>query len=393
MFRCLNYVAGMVNCLMVNRFECVLAALRHEEPSVVPQVVEFTNEMARTKFVPLMKKRGLDVKRDSEAARSVTPERVVTWYREALKEAEFLDTFIVGVGSGGFRVKSRVKADSERFLDEWETGAVWRVGSSKTTWVREYVKYPVECEDDLGGLVLPDPDDSRRYEGFEESMKYVVERGFFPVCGINGFFSGVWYFLRGPLYVVLRDLYFNRRLFEKLIEKVGEFNLRAERNLLERGAMMINWVDDLGYNKGTFMNPELYEKLIFPWHKKAIELAHRYGAFVNMHSHGNINAVVPLLVEAGLDVLNPVGPSDNMDLAVLKKLFGDHLCLQGGLSKHIGFMNNKELRQHIVDRLRIGSPGGGFILSSEGSLPYEMSENHFLAFVKLSRKYRRNVPS
>jgi len=112
-----------------------------------------------------------------------------------------------------------------------------------------------------------------------------------------------------------------------------------------------------------------------------------------MHSHGNINAVVPLLVEAGLDVLNPVGPSDNMDLAVLKKLFGDHLCLQGGLSKHIGFMNNKELRQHIVDRLRIGSPGGGFILSSEGSLSYEMSENHFLAFVKLSRKYRRNVPS
>ena len=80
---------------------------------------------------------------------------------------------------------------------------------------------------------------------------------------------------------------------------------------------MINWVDDLGYNKGTFMNPKLYEELIFPWHKKAIELAHRYGAFVNMHSHGNINAVVPLLVDAGLDVLNPIGPSDNMNLKVL----------------------------------------------------------------------------
>ena len=383
----------MVGCLMVNRFECVLAALRHEEPSVVPQVVEFTNEMARAKFAPLMKKGSSKVKKGSEAAKSLTPERVVARFRESLEEAEFLDAFTVGVGSGGFRVKSRVKADSGRFLDEWETGAVWRTGSSKTTWVREYVKYPVECEDDLDKLVLPDPDDSERYEGFEESMKYVVERGFFPVCGINGFFSGVWYFLRGPLYVVLKDLYFNRRLLEKLLSKVGEFNLRAERNLLERGAMMINWVDDLGYNKGTFMNPKLYEELIFPWHKKAIELAHRYGAFVNMHSHGNINAVVPLLVDAGLDVLNPVGPSDNMDLAVLKERFGDRLCLQGGLSKHIGFMNNEEIRRHIVDRLRIGCPGGGFILGSEGSLPYEMSEDGFLAFVKLSREYRRNVPS
>ncbi len=383
----------MVDCLMVNRFECVLAALRHEEPPVVPQVIEFTNEMARVKFAPFMKKEGLDIKKDSKASRFAAPKRVVARFRESLKEVEFLDNFTIGVGNGGFRIKSRMKANSGRFLEEWETGAVWRMGSSKTTWVREYVKYPVECEDDLGGLVLPDPDDSERYEGFEESMKYVVERGFFPVCSINGFFSGVWYFLRGPLYVVLRDLYFNRQLFTKLLGKVGEFNLRAEKNLLERGAMMINWVDDLGYNKGTFMNPKLYEELIFPWHKKAIELAHRYGAFVNMHSHGNINAIVPLLVDAGLDVLNPIGPSDNMNLKVLKERFGDRLCLQGGLSKHIGFMDVEELRQHIVDRLRIGCPGGGFILSSEGSLPYEMSEKGFLAFVELSRKYRRNVPS
>ena len=156
---------------------------------------------------------------------------------------------------------------------------------------------------------------------------------------------------------------------------------------------MITWVDDLGYNKGTFMNPKFYEEFIFPWHKKAIDLAHRYGAFVNMHSHGNINAIVPLLVEAGLDVLNPIGPSDNMDLAILKEKFGARLCLQGGLSKHIGFMNVEKLRQHVADRLKTGSPGEGFILSSEGSLPYEMTRNNVLAFIKLSRQYRRNVPS
>ncbi len=378
---------------MVNRFDCVLAALRHEEPPVVPQVIEFTNEMARAKFAPLMKGAGPNIGKDSITAKSSVPKKVIERFRGALEEAEFLDVSLVSVGSGGFRVRSRTKADFGWFLDEWETGAVWRMGSSKTTWVREYVKYPVNSEDDLEGLVLPDPNDPERYEGLEESMKYIVDRGFFPVCSINGFFSGVWYFLRGPLAVVLRDLYANRRLFEKLLAKVGEFNLRAERNLLERGAMMISWVDDLGYNKGTFMNPKLYEELIFPWHKKAIEQAHKYRAFVNMHSHGNINAIVPLLVNTGLDVLNPIGPSDNMDLAALKERFGDRLCLQGGLSKHVGFMDVEELRQHIVDRLRVGSPGGGFILSSEGSLPYEMSKEGFLAFVKMSRKYRRNVPS
>ena len=111
-----------------------------------------------------------------------------------------------------------------------------------------------------------------------------------------------------------------------------------------------------------------------------------------MHSHGNISAIVPLLVRAGLDVLNPVGPSDSMDLGVLKVKYGDRLCLQGGLSKHLGFMSNQELKNHVKDRIRLGSPGGGFILGSEGELPYEMELERFSAFVEMSRRYRRNTP-
>jgi hypothetical protein len=53
------------------------------------------------------------------------------------------------------------------------------------------MKYPVECEDDLEGLVLPDPDGSWRYEGLERSLRRVRDKGFFPLCSMNGFFSGV----------------------------------------------------------------------------------------------------------------------------------------------------------------------------------------------------------
>ncbi|MEM2887880.1 MAG: uroporphyrinogen decarboxylase family protein [Candidatus Bathyarchaeia archaeon] len=374
---------------MVNRFECVLTTIQHEEPPVVPQIIDFTNEMSRSKFISIINEKAEKTEKVTKKLFYSTKNNVSLKFYKILKEAELLDNFIVHVGSGGFQVTNRVKADFERFLDKWETGAVWRVGTSKTTWVREYIKYPVEREEDLEKLVFPDPDDPERYLDIEKSIEYVQDKGFFPTCSINGFFSGLWYFVRGPLEVVLRDIYHNRRLFENLMAKIGEFNLKAEKNLLERGALMITWVDDLGYNKGTFMNPNVYKELIFPWHKKAIELAHKYGAFVNMHSHGNINAIVPFLVDAKLDVLNPIGPSDNMNLAFLKEKFGDKLCLQGGLSKHIGFMNLSELKEHIIDRLRIGSPGGGYILSSEGSIPYEMSVNNFLAFLKISRKYRR----
>jgi len=140
------------------------------------------------------------------------------------------------------------------------------------------------------------------------------------------------------------------------------------------------------------MKPKLYEELIYPWYLRAIELAHKYGAFVNMHSYGKIDTLVPLLVKAKLDMLNPVGPTDNMDLKSLKEKYGEKLCFLGGLSKHIGLMSLDELKEHLIDRIRTGAPGGGYILGSEGGIPPEMSPEKFEVFLKMSKKYRRNMP-
>ena len=377
---------------MVDRFECVLATVLHEEPPVTPQIIGFTNEMARAKFSPIIEEGIRQIKGETRRAAYELITREFADLDRALREADFMDNFIIGVGDGGFKVRRVVETSDKAYIVEWETGALWRIGTAGRIWAREYIKYPVNCEDDLNELELPDPDDPGRYEGLEKRIRYVIDKGFFPICGINGFFSGVWYFLRGPLEVTLKDIYMRREFYKKLLARIGEFNIKAEKNLLERGALMIGWVEDLGYNKGMFIHPKLYEELIYPWHRRAIELAHKYGAFVNMHSHGNINAIVPLLVNAKLDVLNPIGPSDNMDLKALKESYGDKLCLQGGLSRHIGLMSLEELKEHILDRLRVGSPGGGFILSSEGDIPYEMSIENFKEFLKISRKYRVNKP-
>lgn len=360
----------------INRFECVLSTLLHEEPPVVPQILDFTNEASRAKFIPLVEARLAS----SDVGRL---DRI-------LKIANYMDNFIVGVANAGFRVKKVIKAEDKWEIVEWETGAKWRIGTAGNVWARQYIDYPVKNEDDVDKLELPDPEDPSRYEGVEKSIKYVIEKGFFPSCSINGFFSGVWYFLRGPLDVILKDMYTKREFYRKLIAKIGEFNLKAEKNLLERGALMIEWPDDLGHTHGTFMSPKLYEELVFPWHAKAIDLAHKYGAFINMHSHGKIDSLIPLFIRAKLDMLNPVGPTDNMDLKYLKEKYGDEICFLGGLAKNIGFMSTEALREHLMDRIRIGAPGGGFVLGSEGGIPLEMSVENFDVLLKVSRKYRRS---
>lgn len=378
--------------MTINRFECVLSALYHEDPPVTPQSIGFTNEMSRAKFTPFIEKGSVELESEISRAAFEMTEKDLRQLDKTIRAAEFLDNFSIGVGGGGFRIKKVIETGGDWNTIEWETGTKWRVGTAKTIWARQYVYYPIKTEEDLDDLELPDPDDPSRYKGVEKAARYVIDKGFFPNCGINGFFSGVWYFLRGPLEVSLKDMYMRRDFYKKLVAKMGEFNLKAEKNLLERGAMVIGWPDDLGYKGGTFMNPKLYEELLYPWHVKAIELAHKYGAFINMHSHGNINAVVHLFAKAKLDALNPIGPTDNMDLKDLKDKYGDVICFQGGLSKNIGFMKPEELKEHLLDRLRIGTPGGGFILSSEGDIPVEMSLENFETFLKMSKKYRRNLP-
>jgi len=170
----------------------------------------------------------------------------------------------------------------------------------------------------------------------------------------------------------------------------GEFNLIAAENLLERGVHCITWGDDMGYKKGMFFSREIYKDVIWPWHKKAADLAHRYGAFAEMHVDGNINAIVDLIVKAGIDAINNVGPGDNMDLAELKEKYGDRITLHGGLSRFTSRMSNEQLKAHIIDRIAIGSPGGGFILGQEGALHSDMSTEGFRFMIECSRRYRKN---
>jgi uroporphyrinogen decarboxylase len=378
----------------MNRLDCLLAAYLHEDPAVVPQNIGFVDEVAQRKLAPELS-------------------NIQDWRKRVLAEARLLDNFSIGCGSGGIRARV-VRALPEYDLIETELGmlrrryrlrdlhyASWRPSGIDSKfdirtlhdWT-EIVKYPVEADriEDLEALDFPDPEDPRRYEGLEENVRFFEGLGYMTVGSLNGFFSGVWYEIM-PFRLWLTSLVRNRSFARKAAALMGEFNLKVAKNLLERGVHCITWGDDMGYRKGMFFSREVYKDVIWPWHRRAAELAHRYGAFAEMHVDGNINAIMDLIVDARIDAINNVGPGDNMDLAELKEKYGDRITLHGGLSRFLSRMTGEELRSHIMDRLSIGSPGGGFILGLEGGIHSDMEPGTFRLFLDCSRKYRRNRPS
>ena len=353
-------------CAAVSQLETVLSALRHEQPESTPCFEEFSDDNSEAKFLPrfVLRDQG-----DREIAR-----------------AEFMGNCLVSVGGAGLRYETVERGDGFS-VRKWENGARWKI-VTKPQWWREYSHYPLQDIRDLERVEWPDPDDPLRFEGVADRVRKYTQLGYFTQAGINGFFSGIWYFWRS-FEAFLIDLLEHPRYARELVDRVGEFNIRCAEHLLECGVHAIAFPDDLGSNVSTFISPALYREFFHPWHRRLARLCHDHSAYVNMHSHGNINGIMPLLYEAGIDILNPVGPSDGMVLADLKRQYGDRMTFMGGVSKFIGRMSQSELYRHVESVLRTGSSGGGFILYSEGNIPVDMPRANVYFYLLLRRQLSR----
>ena len=134
-------------------------------------------------------------------------------------------------------------------------------------------------------------------------------------------------------------------------------------------ADIIRFGDDLGTNGGPFMAPALYRAFFKPRHRILCDYVHRRTPMKTfLHSCGSIRALLPDLIEAGFDVINPVQTScRGMDPAGLKADFGKEICFWGGGCDTKTVLPNAtaaEVKEHVKRRLEIFMPGGGFVFNT-----------------------------
>jgi uroporphyrinogen decarboxylase len=145
------------------------------------------------------------------------------------------------------------------------------------------------------------------------------------------------------------------------------------------------WWDDMGYKGTQFFSLAMYRALLKPAHKRACDWAHSKGLRVRLHSCGNISAFIPDLIEIGVEMLNPVEVKAGLDPVALKKQYGDRLGFHGGLNAVLYDHPERlwaEMRRVIPEMKK----SGGYIISSDHSVPETVSLSDFKSFVELSRE-------
>lgn len=175
---------------------------------------------------------------------------------------------------------------------------------------------------------------------------------------------------------------------KKLLGGIIERNLVMLDNFL--AAPEIDGVllgSDWGTQTDLMMSPDTWQEMIRPGEQREYDLVHSYGKDVWVHSCGNIEKVIPSLIEMGLDVLNPVQP-EAMDLGRLKSCFGDKLAFWGGLSTQqtLPCGTPQEVKREARRVRDLMSQGGGYIFAPAQSIQGDVPAENIVALVEVAQE-------
>jgi len=175
----------------------------------------------------------------------------------------------------------------------------------------------------------------------------------------------------------------------KLLDRLTEIHLEnLERFLGVLGPYVdiIQMGDDLGTQSGPQFSPKMYREFFLPRHKEIYHAVKKYSnAFVFLHSCGGIYELIPMLIEAGVEILNPVQTSaKNMEPERLKREFGRDLCFWGGgceTQSTLVYGTPEEVAEEVKQRVEIFSPGGGYVFNQVHNILSDVPPENVIAML------------
>lgn len=346
----------------------IKATLNHQEPDRCPMQISFTPEFADRL------KNELDIKKEE---RSHNPHGGGNTYELELALDE--DMLLTSIGWANSYYQ-----EAEDYFDEWGVG--WKSILYTTPYgvgrYTEIASHPLAEDKAVSSYKSPDP---HRIDLYTEPKRVIQEfsREYWIVgATVTTVFETAWA-LRG-YERMLSDFVLNPELADEILNIPFQYHLTAAKKLVELGVDMI-WIgDDVGTQRGMLISPRHWRRFLKPKLAEFIATLKRINPEIKIayHSDGNIEAIIPELVEIGLDILNPLQPTC-MDLARLKQNYGDKLCFWGSIDEQhtLPFGTPEEVREEVIARLKTIGKGGGLILGPTHHVQLDTPMENFWAMI------------
>ncbi len=264
-------------------------------------------------------------------------------------------------------------------VDEW---GVWRRPGDFHHFARiEPPLHGLRLRSELNSYPWPDLDAPYRFEAVGKEIAALHARGLAVVGYAGSIFERAWY-LRG-FESLMTDMLTDPGLAHALIERTAWLQKCVASEFARLGVDIVLVGDDIAGQTAMLTSLPTWREFLknrLASTIAAVKTANP-GTFFCYHSDGNVEAVVPELIEIGVDILNPVQP-ECVDPAALKRLYGDRLCFWGTVSvqRTMSFGTPEQVRSEVGKRVCEVGADGGLILSPAHVLAPEVPWGNITAF-------------
>lgn len=200
-------------------------------------------------------------------------------------------------------------------------------------------------------------------------------------------------YVRG-LDVLMIDMAVDPELAVYVFDRFTEFYLAFFERILQAAGELIDCcalADDLGTQTGLMISPDMFDEFVSPRIRRFADLVHSHGSKLIFHSDGNIRSIIPRLIDAGVDVLDPLQPeAEGMDLAGIKKEFGSDVVLRGGISTQQTLTqgSEKDVAEEVKRVIEVLGKDGGYICSpGHPVLQADIPVRNILAMYRAIQEY------
>ena len=250
--------------------------------------------------------------------------------------------------------------------------------------------------EDIAKMQLPDPNDDRLYYGIKDKARDLYESS--PYAIVADFcVPGVYETsqkLRGYEQLAC-DLLIDEELITALYDRLFELQKAFfKRYLSEVGKYVqaIGYADDLGMQDRLQMSPQTYQNIIKPYHKKIFGFIHEQADVkIMLHSCGAIEPIIDDLIDAGVDILNPLQTrAAGMSPELLKNKYGDRITFWGGIDEQqtLPFGSRDEIEAEVKKMLEIMGKDGGYILAPSHNIQEDTKPENVIAMFEAAKRFR-----
>jgi uroporphyrinogen-III decarboxylase len=183
---------------------------------------------------------------------------------------------------------------------------------------------------------------------------------------------------------IFTDMVDNPEYVERLMDIPYHYHLTAAKKLAQMGVDMI-WIgDDMGAQNDMVISPKHWRRFLKPRMANFIAELKNINPQIKVayHTDGNVERIIPELIEIGLDILNPVQPA-SMNPADLKKKYGKNLCFWGSIDEQhtLPFGKPEDVRQEVITRLQTIGKDGGLIIGPTHHVQLDTPIDNFWALI------------